>query len=407
MRITSAGNVGIGTANPQTLTHLYRNSPYASRNSNPLVSVSGAPQLTLETIRTLGGTARLYCGIYDTAGSTAATIQSSAFITGTDSGRDLLLNPIGGFVGIGTDAPASRLHMHNSSASDNVLRIISNYTNDGPHPLQAFSRILFGGISPGTFGAGIQMSVPANSTINRSDLQFTTSDLGGAQVIRMTILGSDGTVDGRVGIGVTVPSYQLELSLNSAAKPTGGTWTSSSDMRIKKNIEDANLMICYNNLKELKLRRFEWDPEVYDDAVTRDRHALGFIAQEVISLFPKAVDIIPIKIIKDISYNNFHTLNVDQINNTHIGTTKRLIEIVEEQGAQITSLQTDLESKTTQITSLQTDLESKTTQITSLQTDLESKTTQITSLQTVLESKTTQITTLQSEIATIKAHLGI
>jgi len=47
---------------------------------------------------------------------------------------------------------------------------------------------------------------------------------------KLTILGS-----GNVGIGIT-PSYQLELSTDSAAKPSSNAWTITSDERVKTNI---------------------------------------------------------------------------------------------------------------------------------------------------------------------------
>ena len=48
------------------------------------------------------------------------------------------------------------------------------------------------------------------------------------------------TTTGRVGIGTQTPAYQLELSLDSAAKPTSNTWTVPSDRRVKKDIEPFN-----------------------------------------------------------------------------------------------------------------------------------------------------------------------
>ncbi|MBU1091452.1 tail fiber domain-containing protein, partial [Patescibacteria group bacterium] len=41
-----------------------------------------------------------------------------------------------------------------------------------------------------------------------------------------------------VGIGTTGPNYQLELSTDSAGKPTSGTWAIVSDARLKTNISD-------------------------------------------------------------------------------------------------------------------------------------------------------------------------
>lgn len=150
-------------------------------------------------------------------------------------------------------------------------------------------------------------------------------------------------VNGRTGLGTFAPGFQLALSTDSAGKPTTNTWTISSDERIKKNIEDANLEICYSNLKNIRLRRFEWDSEYYDNTITQDRHTIGFIAQEVKERFPKAVSIEPIKefsvksvdvsgneTIKTKKLDDFHSLNSDQIYNSHIGATKLLMKKVEE-----------------------------------------------------------------------------
>jgi hypothetical protein len=43
------------------------------------------------------------------------------------------------------------------------------------------------------------------------------------------------TPSGRVGIGVTAPAYQLQLSTDSAAKPGTNTWAIASDPRLKRN----------------------------------------------------------------------------------------------------------------------------------------------------------------------------
>jgi trimeric autotransporter adhesin len=41
----------------------------------------------------------------------------------------------------------------------------------------------------------------------------------------------------RIGVGVTAPTYQLQLSSNSAAKPGSNTWTVVSDKRLKENVK--------------------------------------------------------------------------------------------------------------------------------------------------------------------------
>ncbi len=44
--------------------------------------------------------------------------------------------------------------------------------------------------------------------------------------------------NGFTGLGTSTPAYQLQLSLNSAAKPTSNTWTVPSDARLKTNVSD-------------------------------------------------------------------------------------------------------------------------------------------------------------------------
>jgi hypothetical protein len=96
---------------------------------------------------------------------------------------------------------------------------------------------------------------------------------------------------GSVGISAA-PSgaYLLELSSDSAGKPgAGGLWTVVSDERIKTDIELADLDRCYEIVKAIPLKRFGWAEGVYTDAQVRDRHSLGWVAQDVEKIFPKAV----------------------------------------------------------------------------------------------------------------------
>jgi hypothetical protein len=127
-----------------------------------------------------------------------------------------------------------------------------------------------------------------------------------AENIRMYI-----TSGGNVGIGTTSPNYQLELSADSAAKPNGGFWSSTSDERLKEDIQAANLTICYENIKKLPLRRYKWRSNAYDDAqINSDRRRLGFIAQEYQKVFPKDVKPVHFKKTKQVEVKSGSQLDV-------------------------------------------------------------------------------------------------
>ena len=180
--------------------------------------------------------------------------------------------------------------------------------------------------------------------------------------------------DGKVGIGLSAPTAQLELSLNDAKKPTSDLWTITSDIRVKKNICDADIDMCYNVSKKLKLRRFRWDEKymrTQDGRMkTNDMSVIGFIAQEVAEIFPKCVFIneekffvgkeIVKEVVKDVvdgvevereeekevdiveTIADFRSLNADQLYKNMWGTIAKLIEKVETLEAEVKFLKTGI-----------------------------------------------------------------
>jgi len=91
--------------------------------------------------------------------------------------------------------------------------------------------------------------------------------------------------NGYLGLGI-VPTYQLQLSLNSAAKPTSNVWTVASDLRLKDVHGDYTKGLA----DIVKLR-----PILYTYKKNNPYHfnseelSVGAIAQEVKTVFPEAV----------------------------------------------------------------------------------------------------------------------
>ncbi len=126
--------------------------------------------------------------------------------------------------------------------------------------------------------------------------------------------------NGRLGIGTESPNYQLELSTDSAGKPSSTTWTVASDSRLKEDIELANLNICYDVIKNLKLKKYSWKNNIFDKYQIYDRTKLGWIADEVEEVFPKAVEIK-----KAYNLDDCKVLNIDQIVTSIYGFTQKII----------------------------------------------------------------------------------
>ena len=137
--------------------------------------------------------------------------------------------------------------------------------------------------------------------------------------------------------GILTPTYQLHLSSDSAAKPSTSTWTVSSDERLKNNIQNADLDMCYNNIKNLRLVKYTWKDEVYSVDQVTDRSKLGWIAQEVEQIYPKAVEKVNMH-----GYEDCRTLNTDQIIASMYGCLQKIMTIYDDQTIELTSLETNI-----------------------------------------------------------------
>jgi len=157
-----------------------------------------------------------------------------------------------------------------------------------------------GGVGIGTASPGAQLEVRTTS-ISGNAIRFGYSSAGGSgnliaglarvsiatdnQVERLSILQNSGNV----GIGLTGPGYQLQLSTDSAGKPNGGSWGNSSDARIKQNIQPMTNAL--ERLTRLRGVTFEWvNPE---DHANQQGPQTGFVAQEVETVFPRWISEIP------------------------------------------------------------------------------------------------------------------
>ena len=175
------------------------------------------------------------------------------------------------------------------------------------------------------------LALPTSNITLNYHLRNPTSDPKGAQ---WTYNSANPHVYhlGNVGIGTKTPSYPLHVNGNmfvSSTAFTGSgqtTWSGPSDRRIKENIVKASYEKCLENVKNIELYRFNFKNN--NIVNTNDYNQLGFIAQEVQNVYPKAVEVNMIKD-KTGEIPDLLSLNTTQIDYTLYGAVKELIKKVE------------------------------------------------------------------------------
>ena len=187
VKIDTDGRFGIGISGPQTLFHLSGNSTSADID---LAIFESGP---------LSGDMELRIG-YDSNRS-KIKLQSQ---TGGGAAMPLLLNSDGGSVGIGTSSPSSyyKLHIYGNTTGAFCGQLISNAngaTGDS-------ARLVFGTYGPNPNGETAIIEAINEDGTAKTALAFRTHTGGSLpEVMRITS-------GGKVGIGKSSPSYELDVA---------------------------------------------------------------------------------------------------------------------------------------------------------------------------------------------------
>jgi hypothetical protein len=301
-----SGNVGIGTTTPIAPLSVNRNLAFSDVTANPMLGQIYATSSN--------GQNRLILGSYFTSGVNAcAAIQASDYYNDRDNPQELLLQPLGGPVGIGNSAPVATLHVGPTSTGFNgtssTLLISEESRTGGPMSgpttnggqltiTNANASLVLAhnnaatntsATSGGT--SSILFTSPGNLNSDYGYIQWfdnipypgRTSNESGVLVIgaendsSVGVVGSDrislypclGT--GFVGINTLYPTTALDV--NGTCRAT--LFTTTSDYRLKTNILP---LLPSRTIDDLK-------PVEYDMSGGQG-HDMGFIAHEVQEVFP-------------------------------------------------------------------------------------------------------------------------
>ena len=394
--INSSKNVGIGTTNPTAKLQVYGNLSVIYDVSSQ--SLEYPPSALSSNTTTLIGQA-YGNGTYIVTSSSAVTgtasiiyyafdkLNNSTFFSGTNytgNGAGSRINSI--YTGSGYTLYGGT----NQYAGDYIqialptkiklqsfsLRALSTQLANAPYNFAIFasndgdtSWTLIGGAYP---NEDFSTTNPKTYTINSSTLYslfrlsvYAKYGGGSNQYVAIDEIKLYGyqnavttlqTSNENVGLGTSTPNYQLTLSRDSAAKPGSNTWTTPSDQRLKENIELANLDICYENIKNLPLKRYKYKNFIINESAVRDRTKLGWIAQDVEKVFPKAISVTNCYNIQDC-----RGLDADQLYAAMYGSVQKLMQKVEALEADRTSLTTEVALLKSMIVTTQSNFDNNTT----------------------------------------------
>ena len=256
MRIKEGGNVGIGTSNPQQLLELY--------GTTPRMVINSADQQD-SSIDFFNRDGNNYMNWPDRTILGQIRFMGEEGVSG-DTGDNYDIAKV--FCSI-----QGRIHTDNGGSNGGWLQGgFGFYTNDG------------NGNSSGTAGNNLTEKI---------------------------------TIDyrGWMGIGDTTPDAQLDV-VGSIAYT--GSLTGPSDGRFKDNQTIVDYDECYNKVKQLDLKNYNWNEEIMSKLKIEVRNQNGFVAQDVEVLMPDAI-----KQRRRMGLEDFRVVDYNKINMYLFGAFKK------------------------------------------------------------------------------------
>jgi hypothetical protein len=357
MRITSSGNVGIGTTSPDSK-----------------VEISDAGSTKLKVTNTSNSVETVV--LSQSGDGWIGTQTNHPLKLGTGYGAKMTIGTNGN-VGIGTTSPDSKLEVNgnglfsgnltvNGTTLTSDIVIQNEETNTNPAELNLYKKngSNIGEVTVGdnigsiNFKAESGVTTVTSASIEVDATTLYNNEIGGDMVFKTASefhsrpLTEAMRIDklGMVGIGTSSPSETLDVDGNARFRSIGsgasagalhytsdGTLTTNtSDVRLKTNLQPLENTL--NKLLGINTYTFNWIDET-------DRVDLGMIAQEVEQIFPNLVFTNNVDGYKGIHYDKFSSILTKAIQEQQA--------IIETQEQKITDLETTIQSLITRIENLE------------------------------------------------------
>lgn len=271
MRVTSTGNVGIGTSTPAVRLHVPTGNLYAGQTIRASAASDGFNAGIIETHNQSDGT---LWHITHRSGEANRLI----FWRFNGSWANVLTLTMDQNVGIATTYPYDRLHVAFGNAR------IGEVNPPGTGTFPGFGRRLYfsGGPAPGAINDSENTDPVWFARYNRgndsTELRLNISDNCSSNVDAFVIQSG--------GDGCSVTDYFRFTAAGNAYKPGGGLWFAISDARLKQNIQPFTLGL--NSLLSVKPVTYSYNGTA--GTPNGGKEYVGVIAQDIQQTLPFMVE---------------------------------------------------------------------------------------------------------------------
>ncbi|MDD4235805.1 MAG: tail fiber domain-containing protein, partial [Bacteroidales bacterium] len=329
MRMTSTGNLGIGTASPGAKLDIYgAGSSSGSRSESTIGSQLYIGQVSYASGYSAYFGKALELG-YDTDNDYGFIHAANIYPSSGTGPRALVLQANGGNVGIGTTSPNAKLDIKDHTDTGIMLYLTDDNNSSGELAHKAIQIQTQGTMQSwvatngdvfynGSMGIGTESTL-SDLDIEQSGGSASNQGTGGINLRNGTyhwrMYNSNNYVrfnySSDDGVTYTPKAY---------ISPTDGSWNQLSDISLKHNIEELNPVI--NQIKQIKVIQYN-----YIDNPDGCSKVLGVSANDVQKIFPQIVSSENDDGIVGIDYSKFGVISIKAIQEQQ--------QIIEQQQQQI------------------------------------------------------------------------
>lgn len=290
----NGGEIGIGLSSTMSgrLHVLNSTATWSTYNNAVYGEVTGTTTSSRGTVGVSNATGTYGIGVYGYSQGTAANNYgvygyaangtSTNYAGYFDAGNVYVTNNLG--IGV---APSYKLHVQ--LASTGTLAYFDNNTTTGGTALNANVNTTatgagtrYGLNATAWYGQGVNYGVYTYGYGGTTSYGIYATSGGATTNYAGYFNAGDVYITNNLGIG-TAPAYQLQLSTNSAAKPTSNVWTIASDERLKTNVHDYS-----EGLKEVLAIHPVWFTYTGEAGMPKET-GVGVLAQELQKVAPHMV----------------------------------------------------------------------------------------------------------------------